>query len=83
MGNTVLWALLTGGITGGIWVSIVLLANHGRLRAEQRQLGIAIEARRAELALLELRLSRMEQQQAELAANTIRDGRLEKPTADR
>jgi hypothetical protein len=80
VGNIVMWALLTGGITGGVWVSIVLLANHGRLRAEQRQLGAAIEARREELALLEQRLSMMEQRQAELAANTIRDGRLESPT---
>lgn len=78
-----MWALLTGGITGGVWVSIVLLANHARLRAEQRQLGTAIQARREELALLELRLSRLEQRQAELPASTIRDGRLEPPLTDR
>ena len=83
MGNIVLWALLTGGITGGVWVSIVLLANHARLRAEQRQLGTAIQARREELALLELRLSRLEQRQAELPASTLRDARLESPTTDR
>ena len=83
VGNIVMWALLTGGITGGVWVSIVLLANHARLRAEQRQLGAAIEARREELALLELRLSTMEQRQVELPASTVRDGLLKPPMTDR
>ncbi|MBC7844444.1 MAG: hypothetical protein H7099_19190 [Gemmatimonadaceae bacterium] len=71
MGNTVMWALLTGGITGGVWVSIVLLANHAKLRTEQRQLGNAIEGRREELAQLERRLEAMEARHAALEANGL------------
>lgn len=55
-----MWALLTGGITGGIWTSIVLLGNHARLRKEQQALGDDIASRRAELARLEARLAFVE-----------------------
>ena len=60
MGNTIIWALLTGGLTGGIGASIVLLRNHAILRREHDELGTALAARRAELAQLEARLSRLE-----------------------
>ncbi len=60
MGIVVLWALLTGGITGGVWVSIVLLGNHAKLRDEQKSLGTDIAARRVELARLEARLALVE-----------------------
>lgn len=60
MGNIIVWALLTGGITGGVWVSIVLLRNHAKLRDEQNALGTGIESRRAELARLEARLALVE-----------------------
>ena len=60
MGQIVLWALLTGGITGGVWTSIVLLGNQARLRKEQQALGDDIAARRAELARLEGRLAFVE-----------------------
>ena len=62
MATVILWALLTGGITGGVWVSIVLLGNHAQLRREQRELGAEVEARRAELARLEARMAQMERQ---------------------
>ena len=55
-----MWALLTGGITGGVWVSIILLGNHSRLRREQQALGDDVAARRAELARLEARLAFVE-----------------------
>lgn len=55
-----MWALLTGGITGGIWTSIVLLGNQARLRKEQQSLGEDVAARRAELARLEARLAFVE-----------------------
>lgn len=64
MGTIVLWALLTGGITGGVWVSIVLLGNHAALRREQHKLGTDIEASRAELARLHARLAEMEARHA-------------------
>jgi hypothetical protein len=60
MGQIVLWALLTGGITGGAWVSIVLLGNHARLRKAQQSLDLDVAARRAELARLEARLAFVE-----------------------
>ncbi len=38
MGQIVIWALLTGGITGGAWVGIVLLRRQRRLTEEQWRL---------------------------------------------
>jgi type VI protein secretion system component VasK len=35
---TVLWALLTGGVTGGIWVAIVLRGRQQRRAQEQLRL---------------------------------------------
>jgi len=60
MAQIIVWALLSGGITGGVWVSIVLLGNHARLRKEQQALGVDVAARRAELARLESRLAFVE-----------------------
>jgi hypothetical protein len=60
VGQIVLWALLTGGITGGVWTSIVLLGNQARLRREQQSLSDDIAGRRAELARLEARLAFVE-----------------------
>jgi hypothetical protein len=60
VGQIVVWALLTGGITGGVWTSIVLLGNQARLRKEQQSLGDDVAARRAELARLEARLAFVE-----------------------
>jgi uncharacterized coiled-coil protein SlyX len=62
VGTIVIWALLTGGITGGVWVSIVLLGNHAKLRKEQAELGTGIAERRAEVARLEARLAFLESQ---------------------
>ncbi|MCC7055303.1 MAG: hypothetical protein IT355_18670 [Gemmatimonadaceae bacterium] len=61
MGTLILWAVLTSGITGGVWVAIVLLGNHARLRKEHADIGQQLEARRAELARIEARLSQLEQ----------------------
>jgi hypothetical protein len=38
MGGTVLWALLNGIITGGVWAGIVLLRRQRREFREQFQL---------------------------------------------
>lgn len=75
MGTIVLWALLTGGITGGVWVSIVLLGNHALLRKEQAALGKGIETRRAELARLEARIAWVESRLAALTPGTPEEGR--------
>jgi len=60
MAQIIVWALLSGGITGGVWVSIVLLGNHARLRKEQQALTVDVAARRVELARLESRLAFVE-----------------------
>lgn len=36
--NTILWALLTGGLTGGAWVGIVLLSRQRHLSAQHQEL---------------------------------------------
>ena len=59
MEHTVVWALLTGFVTGGAWVGIVLV----RLMRQQRQLGDEQERFRGDLH----RLDEMEQVQARLA----------------
>ena len=62
MGNIVAWAMLTGGVIGGIWASIVLLVNQPGLRREQQVLGAGIDQRREELARLEAKLEFIEAQ---------------------
>ncbi len=36
--NEILWALLTGGVRGGVWVAIVLFGRLRDLSARQREL---------------------------------------------
>ena len=62
MGMLVTWAMLTGGVIGGVWVSIVLLGNQAALRREQQVLGDGVDKRREEVARLEARLEFMESQ---------------------
>lgn len=84
MGQIVMWALLTGGITGGVWTSIVLLGNHARLRREQQALGDDVAARRAELARLEARLAFVESRFALMDGAVqaeVQQGRVELPTS--
>ena len=49
LGQVVLWALLTGGITGAVWVAIVMF------RRERR-----IDEERAGVDMLDARLQRLE-----------------------
>jgi hypothetical protein len=46
----VLWALATGGITGAVWVGIVLMGRQKRLASEHREL---LEDRQRTLDALE------------------------------
>jgi hypothetical protein len=66
--ETVVWALLTGGITGGAWVAIVLLRKQHRLEERQRQLadrepamGEDVERRLDALESVEARLADVEE----------------------
>lgn len=45
MGNTVIWALLTGLITGGTWMGIVLLQRQARLANDQKAMRAELERR--------------------------------------
>ena len=63
MVNVIVWAFLTAGITGGIWVGIVLASRYRRLLAEQqavterlRQRLDAVEDVQGRLAEVEERL---------------------------
>jgi hypothetical protein len=63
MVNEILWAFLTAGITGGVWVGIVLASRYRRLLAEQqavterlRQRLDAVEDVQGRLAEVEERL---------------------------
>jgi len=61
--NELLWALLTAGVTGGVWVGIVLTSRHRRMLDEQlllterlRQRLDAVEDVQGRLAEVEERL---------------------------
>jgi hypothetical protein len=41
--NTILWALLTGGITGGVWVAIVVFDRVRRLMESRDELEDRLE----------------------------------------
>lgn len=43
MGNVILWALLTGGITGGVWVAIVVFDRMRQLVASTDELEDRLE----------------------------------------
>jgi hypothetical protein len=57
---TIIWALLTGAVTGGAWVGIVLLQRHRRLASEQLHLVEQAERQLEELADVGERLSELE-----------------------
>jgi hypothetical protein len=63
VGHIVLWALLTGGITGGAWVGIVLLRRQRRLTEEQWRL---LEATRAQLDVMAETQARLSEAEARL-----------------
>ena len=58
-----LWALLTGGITGGAWVGIVLLRRPRCLTGEQWRL---LEATRAQLDVMAETQARLSEAEARL-----------------
>lgn len=55
-----MWALLTGGITGGIWVAIVLLNRQRRLATEHAELLEDRQRTLDELEQLQARLRELE-----------------------
>ena len=61
MDPTVVWALLTGAITGGAWVGIVLLRRQHRLASRHLRLVEDVERRLDELADVGNRLAEVEE----------------------
>jgi uncharacterized membrane-anchored protein YhcB (DUF1043 family) len=61
MANEILWALLTAGITGGIWVGIVLTGRHRRMLDEQRQLTERLQQRLDRVEDVQGRLAEVEE----------------------
>lgn len=57
----VVWALLTGLITGGVWVAIVLRQQQARLNAFHRNLVERMDTRLALLEGVEDRLAEIEE----------------------
>lgn len=61
--NIFLWALFTGGITGAVWMGIVLLSRQRRLASEHRDL---LEDRQRVLDELEVLSDRVTEMQDRL-----------------
>jgi hypothetical protein len=59
--ETIVWALLTGGVTGGVWVGIVLTSRRRRAAAERAALLDEVQQRVDELAYVDRRLAEAEE----------------------
>jgi uncharacterized coiled-coil protein SlyX len=60
MGHVVLWALLSGGITGAVWVAIVMFQRQKRIDHGRRDLD-ALDARLDDLDNAEARVAELEE----------------------
>ncbi|MBA2291861.1 MAG: hypothetical protein H0W15_05320 [Gemmatimonadales bacterium] len=56
----IIWALVTGFVTGAVWVAIVLMQSQRRLRQYQVEMGDHTQARLDHLDSLESRLADVE-----------------------
>jgi hypothetical protein len=61
VGNTIIWALLTGLVTGGAWVGVVLLQRQRRLKLDQTGLRAELERRLDQLEGVDQRLAELEE----------------------
>lgn len=59
--QVVLWALLTGGVTGGVWIAIVLLDRQRRLKTQYQALLERTDDRVAEMERVQRRLMELGQ----------------------
>ncbi len=60
MGPLVLWALFTGGISGAVWVAIVMFGRQKRIDAGRRDLD-DMDARLDDLDMTERRVAELEE----------------------
>ena len=59
--NVLIWALLTGGVTGAAWVGILAMMRHERMLKRQRQLTEELQQRVSALEQVEHRLLEAEE----------------------
>jgi hypothetical protein len=59
-GQIVLWALFTGGITGAVWVAIVMFGRQKRIESERRGLD-EVNERLDDLDAAEQRVAELEE----------------------
>lgn len=59
--NAIVWAMLTGLVTGGVWVAIVLRSHHQRLLQLQDDLLQQMESRLERLENVDQRLGEFEE----------------------
>ena len=60
MGQIVIWALATGGITGAVWVAIVMFGRQKRIDESRRGID-EIDARLDDLEVAERRVAELEE----------------------
>ena len=77
MGNVVIWALLTGIVTGGVWASIVLIGRQRRLAELQAAMRLELERRLDQLEGVDARLAELEERVD--FAERLLPGRREEP----
>lgn len=84
MSGTIVWALVTGFITGGVWVGIVLLRRQHKLSERQPLLFRELQERWDQLESVDQRLAEIEERLAfaERLLTQQRDaGRLSSPNS--
>jgi hypothetical protein len=85
MGAAVLWALLTGGITGGVWVTIVLLGRQRQLSEQYRGLQEELEQRLDQLDAVTAHVTQIEDRldfTERILARERETGRLSPPATE-
>lgn len=84
MGNTILWALFTGIVSGGVWVGIVLIGRQRRRSELQTAMRLELERRLDELEGVDTRLAELEERVdfAERLLPERREGRRLPPASE-
>jgi len=61
MTGTIVWALLTGFVTGALWIGIVIFRRQQRVAQQQREVLESAQRRLDELETVEQRLAEVEE----------------------
>jgi Tfp pilus assembly protein PilO len=71
--QVLIWALLTGGITGATWIGILALQRHEKMLERQRKLTDELQQRLAALEQVEGRLLEAEERLDFTERSLVRD----------